>query len=71
MWTKFDARGVRFAVLTEIERVWGADDFLALSDLVEFGDTSGIDADELRDMRLLSRQDLEPTDAAARQPQCV
>jgi hypothetical protein len=62
---KFKVRVVRFSVLKELEGVWTADDFLALLDLMEFGDTSGIDADELCDMCLLSLQDLHPRDAAA------
>ncbi|MDH3511752.1 MAG: hypothetical protein OER85_12940 [Gammaproteobacteria bacterium] len=65
MRAKFEVRVVRFSELEELEGVWGANDFLALLELMEFGDASGIDADELRDMCLLSLQDLKPRDAAA------
>lgn len=60
----FEVRVVRFSVMKELEGVWLADDFLKLLELMEFGDTSGIDASELRDICLMSLQDLQPRDAA-------
>ncbi len=61
---KYDVKVVRFEVLKELEGVWLPSDFLALLELMEFGDTADIGAEELREMCLMSLQDLEPRDAA-------
>lgn len=61
----FEVRVLRFRVLEELEGVWLASDFRALLDMMEFEDSSGIDDAELRDMCLMSLQDLEPRVAAA------
>ena len=58
MRTRFDVRVVRFLILDELEGVWLADDFRALLDAMEFGDSSNVDGDELREMCLMSLQDL-------------
>ena len=65
MKAKYDVKVMRFAILNELEGVWLADDFLALLELMEFSDTAGLSANELREMCLMSLQDLEPRDAAA------
>jgi len=62
---KYDVNVVRFMVLKELEGVWLPGDFLALLELMEFSDTADIKADELREMCLMSLQDLEPRDAAS------
>lgn len=53
-----------FANLLEIEGARTTADFAALLDAMEYGDTSGMSDEELRDMCLLSLQDLEPAEAA-------
>lgn len=65
MRTRFDVRVVRFLILDELEGVWLADDFRALLDAMEFGDSSNFDGDELREMCLMSLQDLGSRAAAA------
>lgn len=52
-------------MLEELENGWAAADFLALLETMEYGDTSAIAQEELRDMCLLSLQDLHPRAAAA------
>ncbi len=61
----FHVRVVQFSVLKELDEAWQATDYLALLNRMEFGDSSGIDANELRDMCLMSLQDLKPIEAAA------
>ena len=65
MKAEFEVQVVRFSLLNELEGVWADNDFVALLELMEFDDTEGVDADELRDMCLMSLQDLGPRDAAA------
>ena len=60
----FQVRILKFSNLREIEGAWTRDDFAALLDAMEYGDQSGMSDDELREMCLLSLQDLEPDDAA-------
>ena len=61
----FNVRVIRFDILEELDGVWIAADFLALLETMEYGDTSGISPAELREMCLLSLQDLQPNEAAA------
>lgn len=63
--TEFEVQVVRFSILNQLEGVWLAPDFVALLELMEFDDIGAIDADDLRDMCLMSLQDLGPRDAAA------
>ena len=65
MKAEFEIQVVRFSVLNELEGVWAEDDFVALLELMEFDDIEDLDTDELRDMCLMSLQDLGPRDAAA------
>lgn len=65
MKAQFKLKVIRFSILNELEGVWRLDDFLELLELMEFGDTAGIEADELREVCLMSLQDLGPRDAAS------
>jgi hypothetical protein len=60
----FEVTVLRFQVLREIQGAWSSADFCALLESVEFGDTSGMDEKEIREMALLALQDLEPVEAA-------
>jgi len=57
-------RIVDFSTLREIEGARSGDDFAALLDAMEFGDTAGMSADELREMCVMSLQDRRPEEAA-------
>lgn len=60
----FRVRVLTFSNLLEIEGARRAADYAALLDAMEYGDISGMSDDELREMCLLSMQDLEPEEAA-------
>lgn len=60
----FRVRILSFSNLLEIEGARTADDFSALLDAMEYGDQSGMSDNELREMCILSLQDLEPVEAA-------
>jgi len=62
---EFKVEVLRFSLLNELEGVWLPGDFTALLELMEFDDIGGIDVDEMRDICLMSLQDLGPRDAAA------
>ncbi len=61
----FQVRVVKFSTLREIDGVWTPDDFTALLDKMDFGETNELGPGELREMCLMSLQDLEPQAAAA------
>lgn len=61
----FRVRVLEFTELAEIEGSWTPEDFLSLLERADFGDTTGLGPDELRDLCVLSLQDKEPDDAAA------
>jgi hypothetical protein len=61
----FRVRVLSVSTLQEIEGVWRGDDFAALLDAMDYGDTSGMGEGELREMCILSLQDLDPEEAAA------
>jgi hypothetical protein len=54
----------QFQVLEEIDGAWHHDDFIALLDAMDYGDTSDLAAADAREMCLLSLQELEPEAAA-------
>ena len=60
----FRVRLLGFSTLLEIEGARTADDFAALLEAMEYGDVSGMSGEELREMCLLSLQDLDPVEAA-------
>jgi len=64
MKNNFHVQILNFSNLQEIEGAWTTDDFAALLDAMEYGDRSGMGDDELREMCLMSLQDLEPEEAA-------
>lgn len=64
MTPKFDVSVTRFTDLTEIDGAWRSDDFRQMLDAMEYGSTQGMSVDDLRDMCLLSLQDLKPEKAA-------
>ena len=53
-----------FVEIGEIPGTWTAADFRTLLDAMDFGDHAGMGDDELREMCLMSLQDLDPGDAA-------
>lgn len=64
MKTTFHVRVRGFSNLLEIEGARTPDDFAALLEVMEYGDRSGMNDDELREMCILSLQDLAPEEAA-------
>jgi hypothetical protein len=62
---EFEVQIVRFSVLNEMQDAWLADDFVTLLELMEYDDIEEFDTDELREVCLMSLQDLGPRDAAA------
>lgn len=65
MENEFDVEVLSFLVLKELSNIWQVTDFLELLNEMEFGSTDGMNQDEIRDMCLLSLQDLNPEEAAA------
>ncbi len=60
----FPVRILSFSTLMEIEGARTTGDFAALLEAMEFGDQSGLNDDERRQLCILSLQDLEPVEAA-------
>ena len=60
----FQVRLLGFSNLLEIEGAWAANDFVALLEAMEYGDVSRMSDAELREMCIMSLQDLEPVEAA-------
>jgi len=65
MKTDFDVTISEIDVLSEIADAWQAHHFTAMLENMDYGDTFGMSPSELREMCLLSLQDLEPAEAAA------
>ena len=65
MQPRFRVRLLHCEILSEIEGAWAAKDFAALLAEMDFGDTAGMSDSELRELCILSLQDLKPTEAAA------
>lgn len=65
MKNRFRVRVLSFSILREIEGSRGADSYSALLDAMDYGDTSGMGDDELREMCIMSLQELSPEEAAA------
>lgn len=64
MTPKFHVRVLSFSNLLEIEGARTPAHYAALLDAMEFGDRAGLSDDDLREMCLMSMQDLTPEDAA-------
>ncbi|NQV98190.1 MAG: hypothetical protein HQ483_00695 [Rhodospirillales bacterium] len=60
----FHVRVLHFSNLLEIEGARKTEDFAALLEAMEYGDLTGMSDDEIREMCIMSLQDLEPVDAA-------
>jgi hypothetical protein len=60
----FHVQLLSFSNLTEIEGAWTPADYSRLLETMEFGDLSEVDGDDLREMCIMSLQDLEPVEAA-------
>jgi len=60
----FRVQLLSFSNILEIAGARTADDFSALLEAMEYGDQSGMGEDELREMCVMSLQDLEPVEAA-------
>lgn len=64
MTNNFNVEILDFSNLAEIEGAWMSGDFVALLDAMEYRETAGISDGELREMCIMSLQDLEPEEAA-------
>ena len=64
MTNTFNVRVLSFSNLLEIESARTPAHYGALLDAMEFGDRSGLSNDDLREMCLMSMQDLKPEEAA-------
>lgn len=60
----FHVEILSFQNLREIDGAWTTGDFAALLDAMEFGDRSEIGDADMREMCIMSLQDLEPAEAA-------
>jgi hypothetical protein len=60
----FSVTVLDFEVLQAMEGAWRPDDFAMMLQDMDYGDTGGMSADEIREMCMLCLQDLDPTDAA-------
>lgn len=65
MKTEFDVTITAIDVLRDIADAWQPQHFTAMLNDMDYGETSGMSPTELREMCLLSLQDLEPAEAAA------
>ena len=64
MQTEFRVTVRSFSNLLETEGARTTEHYAALLDAMDYGDRSGLNDDELREMCIMSLQDLEPTEAA-------
>ena len=64
MKNNFRVHLLSFSNIREIEGARSKGDFSALLEAMEYGDQSGMSEDELREMCIMSLQDLEPVEAA-------
>ncbi len=62
---EFQVRVLRFQLLREIPGARSDSGFAALLEAMEFGDTAGLSGSDLRDMCIMSLQDLKPEEASA------
>ncbi len=64
MKAEFAVKVLKFSVLKEIEDAWRVSDYHALLEAMEYGDTSDLSDDDVREVCLMSLQDLDPDEAA-------
>lgn len=55
---------IKFQIIEELPHAWNDDDYKKLLDIAEYGDTSDLSSQELKEMCLLSISDNEPNEAA-------
>lgn len=60
----FSINPISYKVIGELPNAWTQNDYKQLLDLMDYGDTTGLDPKELKEMCLLSLSDNEPEDAA-------
>jgi len=64
MKTLFNVAISNFKTIEELPNAWSKQDYLNLLELLEFGDTTDIAPEELKDMCLMALSDNEPDEAA-------
>lgn len=64
MKTKFNVEVLKFSTIQELPGAWSNEDYKALLEVTEFGDTSEIPENELKEMALMAITDNEPDEAA-------
>tara|TARA_R110002096_G_scaffold341990_1_gene534889 strand:+ start:3306 stop:3545 length:240 start_codon:yes stop_codon:yes gene_type:complete len=64
MKTLFKVEKLKFDSIQELPNAWNNQNYLDLMDLMDFGDTSEIAPEELKEFCLMSLADNEPEDAA-------
>lgn len=64
MKTKFNVEVLKFSTIQELPGAWTNEDYKALLDVMEFGDTSEIQESDLKEMAMMSITDNEPDEAA-------
>lgn len=60
----YNIEPVKFETIEELPHAWSDDDYKKLLDTAEYGDTSDLSSQELKEMCLLSISDNEPDEAA-------
>ena len=60
----FTINPLSFKVVHELPNAWSTADYLKLLELMDYGDTSGLNPNELKEMCFLSIADYEPEEAA-------
>jgi hypothetical protein len=64
MTTKFKVELVKFSTITELPNAWNDSDYEALLHIMDYGDTSDISSQELKDTCLILLSEKEPEEAA-------
>ncbi len=61
---KYTIEPIKFRIIEELPNAWNDGDYKKLLDTAEYGDTSDLSSEELKEMCLLSLSDNEPDEAA-------
>ncbi|WP_423999403.1 hypothetical protein [Maribacter sp. IgM3_T14_3] len=56
----FSIHPTSFKVINELPNAWSSTDYQKLLEIMDYGDTSGLNPNELKEMCLLSISDNEP-----------
>ncbi|MGB5418643.1 hypothetical protein [Algibacter sp.] len=62
--TQFNGEILNFATIEVLPNAWNDKKYLELLEVLEYGDTSEIDLNDLKDMCMMALTDLEPDEAA-------